>query len=88
VALQQGRYAGKLIHKRIVGGPAPKPFKYFDKGNMAVVGKGFAVLQTGKIHLSGFLAWLCMGSRALQFLATSSLRVAYSSSGFGPPSPA
>ena len=75
VALQQGRYAGKLIHKRIVGGPAPKPFKYFDKGNMAVVGKGFAVLQTGKIHLSGFTAWLAWAAVHLQFLATSSLRV-------------
>src|SRR5467141_3343574 len=75
VALQQGRYAGKLIHKRIVGGPAPKPFKYFDKGNMAVVGKGFAVLQTGKILLSGFLAWLAWAAVHLQFLATSSLRV-------------
>lgn len=75
VALQQGRYAGKLIHKRILGKPAPKPFKYFDKGNMAVVGKGFAVLQTGKIHLSGFSAWLAWAAVHLQFLATSSLRV-------------
>jgi len=75
VAIQQGRYAGKLIHKRIAGGPAPKPFKYFDKGNMAVVGKGFAVLQTGKIHLSGFTAWLAWAAVHLQFLATSSLRV-------------
>jgi len=75
VALQQGRYAGKLIHKRIVGGPMPKPFKYFDKGNMAVVGKGFAVLQTGKIHLSGFSAWLAWAAVHLQFLGTSSLRV-------------
>src|ERR1700675_2241570 len=75
VALQQGRYAGKLIHRRIGGGPAPKPFKYFDKGNMAVVGKGFAVLQTGKIHLSGFTAWLAWAAVHLQFLATSSLRV-------------
>jgi NADH dehydrogenase FAD-containing subunit len=75
VALQQGRYAGKLIHNRIVGGPAPKPFKYFDKGSMAVVGKGFAVLQTGKIHLSGFTAWLAWAAVHLQFLATSSLRV-------------
>jgi NADH dehydrogenase len=47
VALQQGCYAGKLIHARIKGQPAPKPFRYFDKGNMAVVGKGFAVLQSG-----------------------------------------
>ncbi|HMI51557.1 MAG TPA: NAD(P)/FAD-dependent oxidoreductase [Candidatus Saccharimonadales bacterium] len=75
VALQQGRYAGKLIHSRSVGGPTPKPFKYFDKGNMAVVGKGFAVLQTGKIHLSGFSAWLAWAAVHLEFLATSSLRV-------------
>jgi NADH:ubiquinone reductase (H+-translocating) len=75
VALQQGRYAGKLIHSRIVGGPTPKPFKYFDKGSMAVVGEGFAVLQTGKIHLSGFSAWLAWAAVHLQFLATSSLRV-------------
>jgi NADH dehydrogenase len=76
VAIQQGRYAGKLIHKRLAGGPAPKPFKYFDKGSMAVVGKGFAVLQTGKIHLSGFVAWLAWAAVHLEFLATSSLRVA------------
>jgi NADH:quinone reductase (non-electrogenic) len=75
VALQQGRYAGKLIHSHIVGGSTPKPFKYFDKGNMAVVGKGFAVLQTGKIHLSGFSAWLAWAAVHLEFLTTSSLRV-------------
>jgi NADH:quinone reductase (non-electrogenic) len=75
VALQQGRYAGRLIHSRIVGRPKPKPFKYFDKGSMAVVGKGFAVLQAGKIHLSGFLAWFAWAAVHLQFLATSRLRV-------------
>ena len=75
VALQQGRYAGKLIRSRIVGGPTPKPFKYFDKGTMAVVGKGFAVLQTGKIRVSGFSAWLAWAAVHLQFLATSSLRL-------------
>ena len=75
VALQQGRYAGRSIHSRIVGGATPKPFKYFDKGSMAVVGRGFAVLQTGKIHLSGFSAWLAWAAVHLQFLATFSLRV-------------
>jgi NADH dehydrogenase len=75
VALQQGRYAGKLIRKRITNRPAPKPFKYFDKGNMAVVGKGYAVLQTGKIHVHGFSAWLAWAGVHLQFLATSSLRL-------------
>jgi NAD(P)-dependent dehydrogenase (short-subunit alcohol dehydrogenase family) len=32
------------------------PFRYFDKGNLAVVGKGFAVLESGKICVSGFAA--------------------------------
>jgi NADH:ubiquinone reductase (H+-translocating) len=75
VAMQQGRYAGKLIHKRIVGNPAPRPFSYFDKGTMAVVGKGFAVLQSGKVQISGFGAWLTWAAVHLQFLATSSLRL-------------
>ena len=75
VAMQQGRYAGKLIHKRIVGNPAPRPFSYFDKGTMAVVGKGFAVLQSGKVQVTGFLAWLTWAAVHLQFLATSSLRL-------------
>ncbi len=69
VALQQGRYAGKLIHSRIVGGRAPKPFKYFDKGNLAVVGKGFAVLQTGNIHVSGLSAWFAWAAVHLAVLS-------------------
>jgi NADH:ubiquinone reductase (H+-translocating) len=75
VAIQQGRYAGKLIRNRIHGNPQPSPFRYFDKGNMAVVGKGFAVLQTGKVQISGFAAWLTWAAVHLQFLATSSLRL-------------
>jgi NADH dehydrogenase len=75
VAIQQGRYAGKLIHRRVAGRPAPPPFRYFDKGNMAVVGKGFAVVQSGKFQLSGFAAWLAWAEVHLQFLAQSSLRV-------------
>jgi hypothetical protein len=43
---------------------------------MAVVGKGFAVLQSGSaFQLSGFLAWLAWAAIHLQFLATASLRV-------------
>src|SRR5579864_4172055 len=71
VALQQGRYAGTLIHRRILRKPAPRPFSYFDKGNMAVVGKGFAVLQTGRLRLSGFLAWLAWAAVHLQFVGQS-----------------
>jgi len=42
---------------------------------MAVVGKGFAVLQSGKVQVSGFGAWLTWAAVHLQFLATSSLRL-------------
>jgi len=75
VAIQQGRYAGRLICSRIAGSPPPRPFRYFDKGSMAVVGKGFAILQTGKVRISGFLAWLAWAAVHLEFLGTSSLRV-------------
>ena len=76
VAMQQGRYAGRVIHSRITGSTPPGPFSYFDKGNMAVVGKGFAVLQSHKVRVSGFGAWLAWAAIHLQFLATSSLRLA------------
>ena len=75
VAMQQGRYAGELIKRRATGKAAPRPFRYLDKGNLAVVGKGFAVLQSGKVHMSGFAAWLVWIAIHLQFLAQSSLRV-------------
>src|SRR6202167_1493142 len=75
VAIQQGRYAGKLIHRRLTGKSAPGPFSYFDKGNLAVVGKGFAVLESGKVHSSGLIAWFAWAAVHLQFLADSSLRL-------------
>jgi NADH dehydrogenase len=75
VAIQQGRFAGKLIHNRVTHKSTPGPFRYFDKGSMAVVGKGFAVLQSGAVQVSGFLAWLAWAGVHLQFLAQSSLRV-------------
>jgi len=75
VAIQQGRYTGKLIHTRITGSKEPAPFRYFDKGTMAVVGKGFAVLQSWKIQMSGVVAWMVWAFVHLQFLATRGLRL-------------
>jgi NADH:ubiquinone reductase (H+-translocating) len=75
VAMQQGRYAGRLIGRQVSGKPPARPFRYFDKGTMAVVGKGFAVLQSGRLHLSGFVAWLAWAAVHLEFLGQSSLRV-------------
>jgi len=75
VAMQQGRYAGKLIRRQLAGESAPKPFRYFDKGTMAVVGKGYAVLQTGKIHLHGLIAWLGWAFIHITFLAQLSQKI-------------
>ena len=75
VAIQQGRYAGRLITRLIAEKPALPPFRYFDKGNMAVVGKGFAILQSGRVHLSGLIAWMAWAAVHLQFLGQSSLRL-------------
>lgn len=75
VAMQQGRYAGKLIRRQLTGKKPPKPFRYFDKGTMAVVGKGYAVLQSGKVRLHGLIAWLAWAFIHIQFLAQLSLKI-------------
>src|SRR6266478_5917637 len=75
VAMQQGRYAGKLIRRQLTGRRPPKPFRYFDKGTMAVVGKGYAVLQSGKIRLHGLFAWLAWAFIHITFLSQLSLKI-------------
>ncbi len=57
-AIQQGRYVGRLIAKELKGRKVKRPFRYFDKGNMAVVGKNYAVLERGWLRTGGFLTWL------------------------------
>ena len=74
VAMQQGRYVAKAIFRQVTRKSLLPPFRYFDKGNLAVVGKNCAVLQSGSVMLSGFLAWLVWGLIHIQFLAESSLR--------------
>ena len=74
VAMQQGRYAAKSIFRQVTKKEPLPPFRYFDKGNLAVVGKNFAVLQSGRVTMSGFFAWLVWALIHIQFLAESSLR--------------
>jgi NADH:quinone reductase (non-electrogenic) len=57
-AIQEGRYVGRLIAAELKGRTVKHPFRYFDKGNMAVVGKNYAVLERGRLRTSGFLTWL------------------------------
>jgi NADH dehydrogenase FAD-containing subunit len=70
VAIQQGRYVGRLITGLISGsgGVTPRPFRYFNKGNMAVIGKNFAIMESGRIRLAGMTAWLIWAFIHLMFL--------------------
>jgi NADH dehydrogenase len=57
VAIQMGEYAGETILRRHRG-EAVKPFHYFDKGVMAVIGRGAAASRVFNVKLTGFLAWV------------------------------
>jgi NADH dehydrogenase len=60
-AMQMGEYAGKSIALEVKGGRMDKPFHYFDKGDMATIGRSAAVANVKwpfKAHLSGFPAWV------------------------------
>jgi NADH:ubiquinone reductase (H+-translocating) len=57
VAMQQGRYIAKIIAGDLQKSPR-KNFHYVDKGSLATIGRAAAVAQIGKIHISGYFAWL------------------------------
>ncbi len=57
-AIQEGRYAAKVILARLKGQPKPDPFHYFNKGDMAVIGRAAAVANIFGIHVAGIMAWL------------------------------
>jgi NADH:quinone reductase (non-electrogenic) len=56
-AIQEGRYAAKVIARRLRGEKS-RPFHYLDKGNLATIGRGAAVADLNWLRLSGFPAWL------------------------------
>jgi len=63
VAILQGRFVAKVIQREVrnAGGEnsTSRPaFHYWDKGSLATIGRAAAVAEFGKIHISGFLAWL------------------------------
>jgi NADH:ubiquinone reductase (H+-translocating) len=57
VAMQQGRYAARLIGDRLEGRSTP-PFRYVDKGNLATIGRSKAVADIKGIRVTGFAAWV------------------------------
>lgn len=60
VAIQEGRFVAKVIREEVnTQGRAVRPtFHYWDKGSLATIGRAAAVAQFGRIHISGFVAWL------------------------------
>jgi NADH dehydrogenase len=57
VAMQEGRYAARVVRNRLRDRPTP-PFRYRDKGDLATIGRARAVADLRRVRLSGFLAWL------------------------------
>jgi len=57
-AIQGGHYAASVIADRVAGREHREPFKYFDKGSMAVVGRQYAVVESGPIHTAGFFGFV------------------------------
>jgi NADH:quinone reductase (non-electrogenic) len=58
VAIQGAKYAAKEIDARVKGKPSQPPFKYFDKGSMAIISRFRAVAMVGRLRLTGVVAWL------------------------------
>ena len=58
VAIQGAKYAAKEIDGRLKGNPPQRPFRYFDKGSMAIISRFRAVAMVGKLRLTGVVAWL------------------------------
>ncbi len=57
VAMQAGHYVASLIMQRIAGKEQHKPFHYLNKGNLATVGRSYALVDLGIVKMTGFLAW-------------------------------
>jgi NADH dehydrogenase len=68
VAMQQGRYVAGIIREAREGGTSRPPFRYFDKGFMATIGRARAVAQLRGLRLWGFIAWLAWAFIHLWYL--------------------
>jgi NADH:ubiquinone reductase (H+-translocating) len=75
VALQQGNYVAEVIAGDINGEPIDRGFRYFDKGNMATIGRARAVVESGKIRFSGRIAWYAWLFIHIMYLARFENRV-------------
>lgn len=68
VAKQQGRYVAKLIKNRLRGAERDEPFHYRNYGTLATIGRKAAVIDFGRLHLRGVVAWLIWTVAHIYFL--------------------
>lgn len=67
-AIQEGRYVADVIRRRVTGRAQPRPFWYWDKGELAIVGRAYAVADLRFAQFAGFLAWLIWAGVHIYFL--------------------
>jgi NADH:ubiquinone reductase (H+-translocating) len=67
-AIQEGKYVADVIRCRVAGRPKPKPFWYWDKGDLAVVGRTYAVADLRFIRFAGFFGWALWAGVHIYFL--------------------
>jgi NADH:ubiquinone reductase (H+-translocating) len=67
-AIQEGRYVARLIRSRVLGRNPPPPFWYWDKGDLAIVGRTYAVADLRFVRFAGFPAWIIWAVVHIYFL--------------------
>ena len=67
-AIQEGKYVAQVIRRRVAGKPAPGPFWYWDKGDLAIVGRTYALADLRFARLAGFPAWMVWAVVHIYFL--------------------
>jgi len=67
-AIQEGKYVAEIIRRRVAGRERPKPFWYWDKGDLAIVGRTYAVADLRFIRFAGLAAWFVWASVHIYFL--------------------
>jgi NADH dehydrogenase len=75
VAMQGGAYAAKAIGRKVKSKPRPAPFSYFDKGNLAVIGRAAAVANVFGVHLWGRPAWMVWAFIHLAYIVEFQSRI-------------
>jgi len=75
VAMQGGAYAARAIGRKVKGKPKPAPFSYFDKGNLAVIGRAAAVANVFGVHLWGLPAWMVWAFIHLAYIVEFQSRI-------------